>query len=401
MQQGSIRRGLAALAITAFALASTNAYAIDTITVGFLDDMSGAAAESGNDGLHAVQLAVDEINEKGGIAGRKIDLKVYDGKTDPQLSATFATRFAEDDMGLVLIGGNPAVPTGAVIPVINEYELPYFTLSAATDSFTEPSTPYHFRVGPKNSQDAAAIAEVIARQGFKTAAVVNNSLPYGIDGGDAVTAALEAAGVKVVSHEVYDVNATDLSPQIATVRDSDAEVLVIWPYPADGARVLRTLSQLNVTIPRVVARIALYDTLRQLAAEAGDGALVTNTVDPERPEVAAFFERFNARFGQRPPTMYIAMGYDAAKIAFEAIDTPEVNAALEADDVAAARTAIRDAVERIGEFDGLNGLAGVRYSFGPGEHHGPPDASWFVWLEVADSGKSLIKADMDKFKPAR
>jgi len=380
---------------------STSAHAIDTITVGFLDDMSGAAAEVGNDGLHAVQLAVDEMNKKGGIGGRLIDLKVYDGKTDPQLSATFATRFAEDDMGLVLIGGNPAVPTGAVIPVANEYELPYLTLTAATDSFTEPPTPYHFRVGPKNSQDATAIAKVIANQGFETAAVINNSLPYGIDGGAAVTAALEAAGVSVAVHEVYDINATDVSPQIATIRDSGAEVLVIWPYPADGARVLRTLSQLNVKIPRIVARIALFDTLRQLAAEAGDGALVTNTVDPERPDVAEFFKRFNARFGQRPPTMYIAIGYDAANIAFKAIDTPEVTAALEADDVAAARKAIRDGIEKIGKFDGLNGVEGARYSFGPEDHHGPADENWFVWLEVADSGKSLIKADMEKFKPSK
>src|SRR5690606_17584962 len=122
------------------------AHAIDEIRIGFLDDLSGVAAETGNDALHAVELAIEEANANGGIAGKPIKLIVYDGKTDPQLSATFATRFAEDDEGLVLIGGNPAVPTGAVIPVMNEYGVTYISLSAATDSFTDPATPYHFRV---------------------------------------------------------------------------------------------------------------------------------------------------------------------------------------------------------------------------------------------------------------
>jgi branched-chain amino acid transport system substrate-binding protein len=371
----------------------------DEITLGYLDDLSSIAAESGNDSLHAVQLAVDEANDKGGIGGRKIRLVVYDGKVDSQLSATYALRFAEDDNGLILIGGHPAVPAAAVIPVANEYRFPYFSLSAATDSFTNPSTAFHFRFGPSNSQDAAAVAELIAQQGFKRVAIINNSLPYGLDGASAVKNALASRAIQVVGNEVYDVNATDLSPQVVRVRDAKPDVIVIWPYPADGGRLLRTLHQLNVTVPRIVARIALYDTLRKIAGESGDGALVTNTVDTDRPEVQAFFKKFNARFGQRPPTMYIAMAHDAAKMAIEIISQPEVQSALSKGNIDASRKAIRDGAERIGTFSGLQGNAGASYHFGPNQHQGPPDRDWFVWLEVKDGG--LMKADLSKFHPQR
>jgi branched-chain amino acid transport system substrate-binding protein len=376
---------------------AVSARAADEIRIGYIDDMSGIAAETGNDSLHVLQYAVDEVNEKGGIGGKKVKLIVYDGKTDPQLSATYATRLFEDDQAVLLIGGHPAVPVGAIIPIANESKTPYISLSAATDSFTTTLNPYHFRVGPRNSQDAAAVGDVIATSGFKRVAIISNSLPFGIDGSSAVRTALESRGVAVVSQETYDINATDLSPQVVKIREANPQVVVVWPYPADGGRVLRTLHQLNVGVPRVVARIALYDTLRKIAGDAGDGALVSNTVDTGRPEVKSFFEKFRERFGDRPATMYIAMTYDAAQIAFAAIGTAEVQKALATNNVTAAREGIKKAIEGMGSVQGLQGKAGATYSFGPTKHHGPPDKDWFVWMEIKSGG--LIKADMTKFKP--
>lgn len=367
------------------------------IVFGVLDDMSMAAAETGQDAMHAIQIAIDEANNAGGIKGHKLRLVVYDGKQDPQLSSTLATRFAEEDKGLVLIGGNPAVPAAAVIRTANELKMPYFSLSAATDSFTNPSTEYHFRFGPANSQDAVAVSDFIAERGFKRVAIINNSLPYGLDGGGAVERALKARGLQVVAHETYDTNATDLSPQVLKIRTAKPEVVVIWPYPADGGRVLRTLAQYKVDAFRVVARIALYETMRKVAGETGDGALVTNTVDTDRPDVQAFFKTFGARWGEKAPTMYIAMAYDAAKVAIQIAGQPEVLAAWDKGDVAGARAAFKNAVEKIGSFKGLQGKPNASYHFGPNQHQGPPNKDWFVWMGLKDT--KLVKPDLSQVKP--
>src|SRR5690349_8838773 len=87
---------------------SPAAHAADPIKICSIDDRSGAAADTGMQSYNGLQIAVAEVNAAGGIKGRKVELVAYDGKTDPQLTATFATRCAEDDKGLVIIGGNPA-----------------------------------------------------------------------------------------------------------------------------------------------------------------------------------------------------------------------------------------------------------------------------------------------------
>ena len=107
---------LLGIVATAALVAAAPARAADPIKICSIDDRSGAAADTGMQSYNGLQIAIAEVNAAGGIAGRKVELVSYDGKTDPQLTATFATRCAEDDKGLVIIGGNPAAPAAAMIP---------------------------------------------------------------------------------------------------------------------------------------------------------------------------------------------------------------------------------------------------------------------------------------------
>ncbi|WP_263144907.1 ABC transporter substrate-binding protein [Pseudomonas sp. RIT-PI-AD] len=365
----------------------------------FVDDRSGAAADTGIQSYNGFQLAVAEANAAGGIGGRQVEVVAYDGKTDPQLTATFASRCAEDDETLAIIGGNPAAPAAAMIPIASEYEIPYLMLSAGTDNLTDPPAPFHFRVGPRNSQDANAIADLVHSQGFSRIAIINNSLPFGTDSAHATEAALKSKGVEVVIQQTYDINATDLSPQVSGVRNANPDVVLVFPYAADGARVLRTMQQLGMQTPRIVARSALLDTLRELAGSASDGVMIPNTVDIHRPDVKQFFDSYKARFGVAQPTMYPVLGYDAAKLVFRAIAKPGVAAALDEEDLPAVRKAIRDALVEDGHYAGLQGKAGSTYQFGPDRRHGPADTDWFVFVQVAGNGKQLVEPDLASFKP--
>lgn len=388
-----------AILLCVLASMGSAAWAGTPLRVCYVDDRSGVAADTGIQSFNGFQIAVSEINDAGGINGQKVEVVSYDGKTDPQLTATFASRCAEDDGALAIVGGNPSAPAAAMIPVASEYEIPYLMLSAGTDNLTDMPAPFHFRVGPRNAQDAAAIAELIARQGFKRVALINNSLPFGTDSAHATEAALKTSGVPVVIQQTYDINATDLSPQIGRLRSANPDVIVVFPYAADGARVLRTLQQQGISLPRIVARSALLNTLRELAGDASDGVLVPNTVDMQRPDVKKFFNSYKTRFGEAQPTMYPVLGYDAAKMFLQAIADPAVQKALAADELADARVAIRDALIRNGNYQGLQGHAGATYQFGPDRHHGPPDQNWFVFVQVADKGKHLVAADLATFKP--
>ena len=389
------RIGMAGLAAAALSWSASSALAIDEIVIGVVDDLSALVAEAGNDSLNGVKVAVEEANAAGGVNGKKIKLVVYDGKVDPQLTSTYVTRLIEDDEAVALFGGNVSGAVPGTITIVNEEQVPFFSMSAAADNFTDPSTPYFFRFGPSNSQDAGAVADLIAQSGFKKIGIINNSLPFGLDGAKAITAALAEKGVEVIINEVYEVAATDVSPQVAKVRDAAPEAIVLWPYPADGGRLLRTMAQLNVKVPTVIARVALFDTFRELAGEAANGVVVPNTVDTDRPDVQTMLEKFSAAHGQRPPTMYIAMGYDGAKPAIKALGDEKVQAALDDDDVEGARVALRDALEAIGTFDSIQGAAGNTLKFTADNHQGLHGDNIFVWAQVQD-GK-LQKADVATF----
>ena len=389
------RIGMAGLAAAALSWSASSALAIDEIVIGVVDDLSALVAEAGNDSLNGVKVAVEEANAAGGVNGKTIKLVVYDGKVDPQLTSTYVTRLIEDDEAVALFGGNVSGAVPGTITIVNEEQVPFFSMSAAADNFTDPSTPYFFRFGPSNSQDADAVADLIAQSGYKKIGIINNSLPFGLDGAKAITAALAEKGVEVIINEVYEVAATDVSPQVAKVRDAAPEAIVLWPYPADGGRLLRTMAQLNVKVPTVIARVALFDTFRELAGEAANGVVVPNTVDTDRPDVQAMLEKFTAAHGQRPPTMYIAMGYDGAKAAIKALGDEKVQAALDDDDVEGARVALRDALEAIGTFDSIQGAAGNTLKFTADNHQGLHGDNIFVWAQVQD-GK-LQKADVATF----
>lgn len=161
-----------------------------------IDDRSGVAADTGNESLNGFNMVIEPLNSKGGINGRKIELVVYDGKTDPQLTATYATRCAEDDNGLMIIGGSPSAPAAAMIPVAAQNEIPYYILAASANNLTDDAQ-WQFRFGPKGAQDAIAVADAFEQIGFKKVAIINNSTPFGTDTSRSTAKALEAKGVTI------------------------------------------------------------------------------------------------------------------------------------------------------------------------------------------------------------
>jgi branched-chain amino acid transport system substrate-binding protein len=363
-----------------------------------IDDRSGSAADTGIESLNGLKMVVEPLNEKGGINGRKVELVTYDGKTDPQLTATYATRCIEDDKGLMIIGGSPSATAAAMIPIANQGKVPYYILAAATPDLTDKAD-YQFRFGPKATQDAIAVADAFQQLGFKKVAVINNSVPFGITGAKAAVDALKAKGIAVVTQQTYDVQATDVSPQVINLVQADPDVVLVFPYPADGARVARTIRQLGLKVPVVMPRVGLMQAFRDLAGESANGILVPSSVDISRPEVRKFFEDYGAKYGVVQPTPSAVQGFDAGTLAVKVLSDPDVQKVINGGNLADARNLIRDKTAALGHFAGMQGQAGVPYQFSASEHHGPPDQNFFVFTEVEDNGKKLVAPDMAAIKP--
>src|ERR1700692_30222 len=389
------------LALAAMYFVPHAAAAAVPIKICFVDDRSGAAADTGKLSLEGVELAIDQFNAAGGANGHKAQLVAYDGKTDPQLSATYAQRCAEDDHALLILGGDPTAPAAAMIPIAEDNRIPLFTLAATADRLTQPVMPYVFRFGPDSTQEAQAVADLLATQQFKRVALVACSATSGIDYLRAITAALDKRNIPIVIEQTYDINAVDLSPQLANVRNAKPDVVVVIPYPADGARVLRTAQQLGMSLPTVVVRTVLMETLRKLAGDASDGVVTPNTVDISRADVKLLFSHLDTRYGPHQPTLYSVISYDAARVALAIASQPSVLQRLEAGDIAAARQNFRDDVERIGTFEGVQGRKGATYRFTARNHQGPAGDNWYGYTQGTQKGTRLVPANLNTFSPKK
>lgn len=389
--------GAALAALTAGLASTAQAQTPLPLKVCVIDDRSGAAADTGIESLNAIQMVIEPLNAKGGINGKKVELVTYDGKTDPQLTATFATRCAEDDKGLMIIGGSPTAPAVAMIPVATQFKIPYYILSASSVNMKDAT--YHFRFGPDGGQDGLAVADAFAELGFKKVGVINNSTPFGTETAKSTIKALEAKGIKIVTQQTYDTAATDVAPQVINLRQAEPDVILVFPYPADGARVARTIRQMGLKAPIIMPRVGIMAAFLKLAGEAADGILVPTSVDVTRADVAKLYADYNAKYKPISPSPSPAQGWDAATVAVKVLGTAPVQAAIAKGDLAGAREAIRVETEKLGKVPGMQGQAGVGYEFSPGRHHGPPDSKFFVFTEVAEKGTKLVTPDINKIKP--
>lgn len=393
---GRLMAGAAGLALSCAVSGVAVAQTPLPLKICAVDDRSGAAADTGIESLNALNMVFDQVNAAGGINGRKIEVVAYDGKTDPQLTASLATRCAEDDKGLMIIGGSPSAPAQAMIPVAQQNKIPYYVLAASAENITDDAE-WQFRFGPKASQDGLAVADALAELGWKKPAVINNSTPFGADGARGTIKALEAKGIKVVTQQTYDMAATDVSPQVINLRQADPDVILVFPYPADGARVARTIRQMGIKAPIVMPRVGIMAAFLKLAADSADGVLVPTSVDITRPEVAKLYADYNAKFKPIAPSPSPAQGWDAGQLAVKVLSDADVQKAINAGNLADARKAIRDATKKLGRFEGMQGQKGVTYQFDK-DHHGAPDKGFFVFTEVSDKGTKLIAPDMSKLK---
>lgn len=297
----------------------------------------------------------------------------------------------------MIIGGSPTAPAVAMVPVAEQFKIPYYILSASSVNMKDAK--WHFRFGPDGSQDGLAVADAFAELGFKKVGIINNSTPFGTETAKSTTKALEAKNIKVVTQQTYEMSATDVSPQVINLRQAEPDVILVFPYPADGARVARTIRQLGVKAPIIMPRVGIMAAFLKLAGEAADGILVPTSVDMTRPDVAKLYNDYNAKYKPIAPSPSPAQGWDAATVAIKVLSSSDVQKALAGTDLAAAREAIRAETEKLGKVDSMQGQTGIGYEFGPAKHHGPPDSKFFVFTEVAEKGTKLVVPDLSKIKP--
>jgi branched-chain amino acid transport system substrate-binding protein len=162
------------------ALAATGARA-DTIRIGVNEPLTGPFAASGTYVVNGAKIAADEINARGGVLGKTIELIVEDNKSNPTEAAAVAEKLITSDKTPVLMGAWGSSLTLAVMPKLIDYGVPMLVETSSSGKITTSGNPFVFRISPPSALEAETFAPMVAKLGMKKAdfLVLNNDFGPG------------------------------------------------------------------------------------------------------------------------------------------------------------------------------------------------------------------------------
>jgi len=237
------------------------AYAADTVVkVGNIIPLSGPSAAVGQQGKQAREMAVQEINDAGGIkslGGAKIELIFADTKSDPNVGVTEAERFINTEKVHVITGAWNSGVTYPSTAVAERYGVPYIVPVSVRDTITERGFKYVFRIAAKDSwwtrDQFAFLDDFKAEFGteLKTVAFVYENGDWGTGFAAQWKTLAEKHGYEVVLDEPYPSSATDLAPVVNKIRRAKPDVLLLTSNAADAVLITNTLADYKVS-PKVI-----------------------------------------------------------------------------------------------------------------------------------------------------
>ena len=224
MRQYASKMTLAAIVLAA---GVTTAAAQDSIKVGVIQPLTGAFAASGNYVANGAKIAADEINAKGGVLGKKLELVIEDNKSNPTEAAAVAEKLIVRDKVPVMMGAWGSGFTLAIMPKLMEYKVPMLVETSSAGKITTSGNPYIFRISPPSAVEATAFAKIVDRLKIGKAdfLVVNND--WGRGAAEDFGKMFKEHNIKVGLVETMDPPAQDMSAQLAKIKASDADTLII------------------------------------------------------------------------------------------------------------------------------------------------------------------------------
>jgi branched-chain amino acid transport system substrate-binding protein len=212
----------------ALAAALLSGYATaQTIKIGVNEPLTGAFAASGTYVVNGAKIAADEINAKGGLLGKKVELVIEDNKSNPTEAAAVAEKLITSDKTPVIMGAWGSSLTLAVMPKLMEYETPMVVETSSSGKITTSGNPYIFRISPPSAIEAAAFKGIVDRLDLKKVdfLVINND--WGRGTAEDFGKMFKEKGISVGLVETMDQGAQDMSAQLAKIKGSDSETVIV------------------------------------------------------------------------------------------------------------------------------------------------------------------------------
>lgn len=387
--------GAAALACVGIASAQ------DVIKVGLVGPFTGGSAPLGMSIRDGVKLAVAEINAKGGIGGRKIELYERDDESKPERGIQVAQELINNEkiVGAVGIANTPVALAAsrfyqeARIPIV----VPVATGSVVSRQFVPPEHKenYIFRIGAFDTIQSAMMAEeMVNKREIKKVAILADSTNYGQLGKDDLIQALDKIGVKAVAIEKFNVRDVDMTPQLLKARAAGAQGVFGYALGPDLAQIANSMAKIGWKVPYVTSWNSSMSNYIDNAGSNGEGVYMPQTFIQDAGISTRWADFITAyqkayRVDRIPSPSSAAQSYDAMQL---------LAAAIEQAGSGASGEKVKQALESLQK--PVVGLIATYDKPFDAEDHEATDAAHVVF-GVVRSGRVVFANDNDKSKVGR
>ncbi|MBQ8105871.1 MAG: ABC transporter substrate-binding protein [Afipia sp.] len=259
--------------------------AAQTIKIGVNEPLTGPFAASGTYVVNGAKIAADEINSKGGILGKKIELVIEDNKSNPTEAAAVAEKLITADKVPVIMGAWGSSLTLAVMPKLMEYKVPMVVETSSSGKITTTGNPYIFRISPPSSVEAAAFKPILPKLSIKKAdfLVINND--WGRGAAEDFGKVLKADNIQVGLVETMDQSAQDMSAQLSNIKATDSDTIMVTTAVEQLTLVLKQATALGIKKQIVTTGGSQNpDQLIDQAGVAANGTFHLTTFAPWYPD---------------------------------------------------------------------------------------------------------------------
>lgn len=362
------------IAVFAFAVCfmawASLSHGAEPIKVAGVFAMKGPAAHIGTSQMHAVEIAFDEMNQKGGIQGRKVEMVVGDTESDPTKALMALKKILESEDIVAIIGPTRTGTGFAIREHVEKEKIPTF-MHAGSDAIlavplksTKKPPVWTFKSPYRASDALAKICEYMKKNGMTKLGFVYSNDGFGKDGLKNIHRVAPKYGIEIVAEETFGVRDVDMTSQLTRVNAKNPQGIIAWTIgPAMGI-VAKNIKQLGIKAPLFECHGAGDPIFWKVAGEAGEGVMMPSTKiivadqlpdsDIQKKKIQAFVKAYKAKYKSEPGTM-VAYGADAAYIVLDAIQR-----------VGTDRAKIRDAIENTKGYVGISGI----YNMSSQDHNG-------------------------------
>jgi branched-chain amino acid transport system substrate-binding protein len=361
------------------------AYAADPIKIGSVLSVTGPAAFLGDPELKTLQMYVDELNKKGGVIGRQLQLVHYDDGSDANKANGFAKRLIDDDKVDILVGGTTTGSTMSMVPLVEKANIPFISLAGAV-VIVEPVKKWVFKTPHTDRMASEKVFEDMKKHGITKVALLSETSGFGNSGKKETEGVAAKYGITLVANETYGAKDTDASPQLTKIKNTaGVQAVFVYGLGQGPAIVTKNYKQLGITLPLYHAHGVASEEFIKLAGPAAEGVrlpaaalLIADKLaanDPQKAVTTAYAKAFKEKWKTDVST-FGGHAYDGLMLAVDAIKRANTT----------DKAKVRDAIEATKGFIGTGGKVNMSAT----DHLGL-DLSAFNMLEIKNGDWTIAK----------